>query len=208
MWRVMICLILTLSCSSASIAQDWSYVAEPLQDSSFPVLSKRADKTESNCTSWLFNVEDGYVLTGEHCINNIVSVTVNGLNAEVIKENEILDMAVLHVKHINGTSLVLRPDPITAGIQVATMGYPLGVNAPSVFRVGWIASPHVKIGSWEGTMFDVDIQQGHSGGAIVDGNGKVVSMFLRYRLDGTRQALAAGPTTRAIFNFIKEYLPS
>ncbi len=205
MWRVVVCLALTLSCSSASLAQDWSAVAESLQESSFQLLSKRSKGNESSCTAWLFNVDDGYVLTGEHCIHDIASVTVGGLNAEVVKENEILDMAVLRVKHIKGSALQFRTEDIRAGVQVATMGYP--VNA-SVFRVGWIASPHIIIGSWEGVMFDVDIQQGHSGGAIVDSDGLVVSMFLRYRLDKTYQALAAGPSTLALWNFVKEYLPS
>jgi S1-C subfamily serine protease len=188
-------------------AQSWPALMPAAQTSVLRIESQNEDTGRGGtCSGPVVNVKAGYVLTAAHCVPTGArpSLTVASQHAEVARVNRLLDLAVLRTELPKGTTaMVLAPAPPPAGTPVAILGYGFGTR-DLVIQVGVIAHP--KESRTQMTWVNGDLLPGDSGGAIVDGQGRLVGItsgFLFFFAAHIGQAVPL-ETVRA---FVAPYLP-
>jgi V8-like Glu-specific endopeptidase len=207
MTRFFLALLILLSLYTQSVTgHEWRGVAQRLEASVYRMAIVGAGGS-SGCSAWLLNAERDIVVTAGHCAPAGVSVTVGGRHAELLVANADLDVAVLSVRGIRGTPLQFRSTVVTLGMPVATIGYPMRSRQP-IFRAGWVAGTSVTMPDSTGLMLDLVVQAGQSGSPVVDSDGRVVTMVRRTFTDAIFRSITMGMDTRALWNFVEEYLPT
>lgn len=142
------------------------------------------------CTA--FSMGDDYFATASHCLPEGVPVTVYGKEFQVVQNDSTIDIAVFRTKEaVNVPALRMGPKP-KQGDWVLSLGYLSGRQSITFFpgMVLHTDDPQFGFGSF--------VTAGHSGtgmsgGPVVDGQGRVVSIHL-CRLDPTDAQVA--PTLR------------
>jgi S1-C subfamily serine protease len=133
--------------------------------------------------------EDGLILTNAHVINggrgghpqalNVILSDGRSFPAQLLAHDSQLDLAALAIKSSNlpttalGNSRRLRP-----GDWVTALGHPWGVvGAASAGMVIDVGVP-LELPRYPGDLIQVGLQlrPGHSGGPLVDGNGRLVGI--------------------------------
>lgn len=142
----------------------------------------------------IFKKEDGkaYIITNAHVIENAVevqAVLVDGKrkDATIVGKDTITDLAVLSVddEGIDTIVEIGKSDKLRVGEMVIAIGNPLGFG--DTLTQGIVSSTHRIIPvslnqdgnyDWEQEVIQTDaaINQGNSGGALVDLNGKLVGI--------------------------------
>ncbi len=161
-------------------AQSWPDVVEHMDRSVVRVLN--GDGADVGyCAGVVVNAEAGHVLTAAHCVPEKVSLTVDGRHADLVRINRVLDLAVLKAKLKSATALTIADVPKTA-MPIAVVGYPFGSES-IVVQLGSVASAETRDGE---VWLNIDVLPGDSGGAVIDGTGKLVALAV-----GFRQSMAA-----------------
>lgn len=116
----------------------------------------------------------------------------NPLDADIVKYDEALDMALLRVKDMPANAPVLsfgNPDDMSVGDKVAAIGHPeqaglwtltTGVISTVIANIGQVSGKNVF-------QSDVSINRGNSGGPLLNANGNIVgvnTMIARRAADG------------------------
>ncbi|MEA2175472.1 MAG: serine protease Do [Blastocatellia bacterium] len=128
---------------------------------------------------------DGYILTNHHVVDGAEDIKVDlndnrTLEAKVVGSDQPSDLAVLKV---NASSLpVLQPgdsDGVRVGDVVLAIGNPLGVG--QTVTMGIISAKGRSTGPGNGSFedflqTDAPINQGNSGGALVNTNGELIGI--------------------------------
>ena len=127
---------------------------------------------------------DGYILTNHHVIAGADAIKVEFtdrrvLDAELVGSDEPSDLALLKVKGSNLPSLTLGDsDEVQVGDVVLAVGNPLGIG--QTVTMGIVSAKGrstVGDGSYEDFLqTDAPINQGNSGGALVNLNGQLVGI--------------------------------
>src|SRR3990167_8270077 len=155
--------------------QDWSLHVDPLRDAVF-----KLEGNDGFCSAILINDKDDVVLTAGHCVPEKVegrAIAVNEKHAEVLRVNAILDLALLRVPEIGGRELAIRKDDIRPGLPVAVVGHGLAADWLK-FGFGWVSDARDRSIRALGDRIyfsTVGVVGGHSGGAVVDTAGRLVS---------------------------------
>lgn len=128
--------------------------------------------------------EDGFILTCYHVIRNAKTIDVglyNGtfVEAQVVGVDVITDLAVLKISADNLRVIPQLDDAeVVVGDQVLSIGNPynLGqtVTHGIVSRIGRIGIPNIQ--TYDFIQTDAVINEGSSGGALIDSNGFLVGI--------------------------------
>ncbi len=142
----------------------------------------------------IFQKKDGkaYIITNAHVIQDaaeVQAVLVNGdkKEAKIIGKDTITDLAILQVddKDIDTVVEIGNSDKLRVGEMVIAIGNPLGFGdsltqgiVSSTNRIIPVSLNQDGIYDWEQEVIQTDaaINQGNSGGALVDLNGKLVGI--------------------------------
>ncbi|HEX8354302.1 MAG TPA: trypsin-like peptidase domain-containing protein, partial [Pyrinomonadaceae bacterium] len=128
---------------------------------------------------------DGYVLTNHHVVEGAEQIKVElndgrTLDARVVGSDEPSDLAVLKVGGGNLPALRLgNSDEVQVGDVVLAVGNPLGIGQTGT--TGIISAKGRQTGSGDGgfedfLQTDAPINQGNSGGALVNTNGELIGI--------------------------------
>ena len=134
----------------------------------------------------------GYVLTNEHVVHNAIEIKVTLTDgsqhfADLIGSDEISDIALLHLRDFNNVQPVNfhTSGDLIIGEWVIAFGNPFGLfdlNAKPTVTVGVISSLNQDFGRMEDRVYkemiqtDASINQGNSGGPLVNSLGEVIGM--------------------------------
>jgi S1-C subfamily serine protease len=159
----------------------------------------------------------GEVLTNNHVIENADSINVeiggdgSSHSAKVIGYDVRDDVALIKIDGVSGldTIPVGQPDSASVNDPVVVMGNALGQGGAPAVASGTITAVDQQItatdsdGSNAETLtnlirVEADVQPGDSGGALVDGNGKVIGMTTAASTGGFRFREAASGVGFAI----------
>ena len=129
---------------------------------------------------------DGYILTNNHVVEDANQVNVElsdgrSLNAKVVGTDKASDLAVLKIDGTNLQTLALgNSDAVRVGDVVLAVGNPLGIGQTvtmGIVSAKGRATGGAGDGSYEDFIqTDAPINQGNSGGALVDTRGELVGI--------------------------------
>jgi len=130
---------------------------------------------------------DGYILTNNHVIDGADEITVDmqddtkrELKAKVVGADKRTDLAVLKIDATNLPNATLGDsDQLLVGDIVLAIGNPFGVG--QTVTMGIVSAKSRNIGISQGgyedfIQTDASINQGNSGGALMDTEGRVVGI--------------------------------
>ena len=141
---------------------------------------------EQGSGSGIIISEDGYIVTNNHVIAGANEITVKlstdeEYTAELIGTDAQTDLAVLKINASGLKAAALgNSNDVQVGEQVIAIGNPLGEQLSGSVTVGYISALNRKI-DVEGTTYnllqtDAAINEGNSGGALVNLNGEVIGI--------------------------------
>ena len=144
------------------------------------------ERREGGLGSGVIVRPDGYILTNHHVIENAAAVTVEltdgrSYKAEVVGSDAPSDLAVLKIEGENLATLPLGDsDAVRVGDVVLAVGNPLGVGQTvtmGIVSAKGRATGGTGDGSFEDFIqTDAPINQGNSGGALVNTRGELVGI--------------------------------
>lgn len=186
---------------------DWPAIVRPAakQVPRIEIL-KEGDEHPGICSGVIFNKELGYLLTAAHCVDGKtdgMAITVNGRHADLVRANRLLDLAVLRTTLKDEEQMELADASPAQGVDIAVLGYAFGIEKLAA-QFGRVAQ--TLNGETKALLVNVDLIFGDSGGACVDGEGKLVGMNSRIYYSGPAHLAAAVPVEQ-IRDFIDHLLP-
>ena len=149
------------------------------------IFGNQGDATVSG--SGFFISSDGYILTNNHVVEGTNSVKVirsdgSKLSAKIVGTDPYADVAVLKTEGQSVTALVLgNSDILKSGETLIAIGSPLG-DFKNTVTVGVVSATGRMIDTGNGYQMenliqtDAAINQGNSGGPLVDLAGEVIGM--------------------------------
>ncbi len=138
--------------------------------------------TDDGHGSGCFIGNEGYLVTNYHVIANdslhIKILFQNGVKkpAVLLKSNTTADLALLKCDTTIGTPLVLSPKASKLGADVFAIGTPKDINLGQSLSRGIISGMRVIDGR-NLIQSDVSVNEGHSGGALVNRDGYLVGII-------------------------------
>ena len=140
----------------------------------------------------------GAIVTNHHVIEGCGKVTVNlagqALDAAVQAQDAVNDLALLKTPRAAGKAATFSQSPrASLGAAVTVAGYPLqGTLAQSLNVTGGNISALAGLGGNAGLLqITAPVQQGNSGGPLLDAAGNVVGVIVS-QLNALRAAIATG----------------
>lgn len=158
-------------------------------------ISAEAPSCQKRLEGSGFVLPDDRVMTNAHVVAGADKVTVeasgNIYNANVVSYDPTVDIAILDVTtHLPPKPLVFADNPVTAGTEAIVMGYPGGGNfvatparvrelielsGPDIYRTATI--------NREVYTVRASVEQGNSGGPLIDVNGQVLGVVFGAAVD-------------------------
>jgi putative serine protease PepD len=197
------------------------YTVEPWAQANWPVVAPgletrvvRLEMAFENgdkgvCSGAVLNKEAGYVVTCAHCVENgrskLTALTVKGLHAEPVRQNTLLDIAVVRTDfsddpHVE--TIPLAADVPTLGSDVAVMGYAFGKKRMYA-QFGRVSLPIDDDGL---LVIDGMAISGESGGPTINAAGELVGLTSSVIYHGPMH-LALMVPVKQVREFVKQYLP-
>jgi S1-C subfamily serine protease len=134
------------------------------------------------------------VMTNAHVVAGANSVTVeasgNPYDATVVSYDPTVDIAILSVPNLPSGPLAFANTPVTSGTQAVVMGYPGGggfmatparirelieLSGPDIYRSATV--------NREVYTVRASVEQGNSGGPLIDLNGQVLGVVFGAAVD-------------------------
>jgi S1-C subfamily serine protease len=164
-------IVLALACPALATT-GWTAVAARVAAASARV--EHAGRTV--CSAFSIDEQRGLFMTAYHCLGE--ALTLDGHIAWTVYAHRDLDLAVLETRGVRKPALVPGPAAVV-GQPIAAFGWGYGLNEP-LFRTGVVSAVGLVIpelsGAWLTT--DFSLVGGQSGGAMVDAEGRVISINL------------------------------
>lgn len=128
-----------------------------------------------------FFIAPGFILTNKHVIRGAESIVVTTndqeFEAELVASSPNLDAALLKIAHDGHEILELRDsDTVRVGEEVIAVGFPLFEDLSATTTFGRISSTDRSIIDNPCFQIDLSINQGNSGGPLVDTQGRVIGI--------------------------------
>jgi S1-C subfamily serine protease len=162
-------LTLSLGFTSCAATRTPAQVVAAIEPSLVKVQYVLPETNETHvCAGFVINSEDRLILTARHCVEEGREHFVNGSQAEIVKVSD--SLAVVRGETPLGPSVKIRKRPLKRGEEVVGLGFGLSIYMSSV---GHVAVPLYKDGS---VWLDRLLNQGMSGGPVVDMNGEVIGI--------------------------------
>jgi S1-C subfamily serine protease len=169
----------TVPTQGASTA-DWVTLIPTVENS---IVRLEIEKGSGNgiCTAVIFEIDkDGNAaaLTAAHCVahepNERIDITVSGRTAHVVDSNSINDLAILRYRARSHESAIPLADKLPfKGEEVLVAGYAFGWKEIHE-QFGHVSNP--KNEESKATALDVTLIFGDSGGAAVNGAGRLIGI--------------------------------
>lgn len=191
-----------------SAMMDWT---APIPSSkSVARLEMLAEGEESPgiCSGVVINTDPAYVLTAAHCVEHkqseALDMTVNGRYAEVARVSRLLDLAVVSFTAKDEVAMPLADKLPAPGTEIAVIGYAFGIKAP-IPQFGHVSQTMNPESGY--AWLNVDLIFGDSGGAVIDGEGRLVGVNSRIFTQGPAHMAGVVPV-EVVRDFIpKQWLP-
>jgi S1-C subfamily serine protease len=185
-------------------ATDWSAVVVGLEQSvpRIEILAPDAPGP-GTCSGVVLNAEAGYVLTAAHCTVEKAAYTVNGRHAELVRQNRILDLAVLRTELKDAKAMPLAKDPPSIGAEVALVGFAFGAKRLH-HQFGRVSQPFDDDGAM---ILDLMVIAGESGGPAINAAGELIGLTSAVKFaHPTMHAALLIPVSK-VREFVENYLP-
>lgn len=150
---------------------------EPLQvDHAWKTTEWREHQVMWVCSGFVWR--NGLVLTAGHCVKGLIKA--DGLNAEILRVDHVMDLALLRVPTAQKPSLPVAERQVDRFEDLTGIGYAWGLTRPSVLAERLFL---VHVAPDEGMVPGLLVQGGYiggmSGGPVVDARGEVVGLVQR-----------------------------
>jgi serine protease Do len=201
--QVMVAFIITVQAVTLN-ATDWSAVVVGL-DRSVPRIEILAPDAPGpgTCSGVVLNAESGYVLTAAHCTVEKAAYTVNGRHAELVRQNRILDLAVLRAELKDAKAMPLAKDPPAIGAEVALVGFAFGAKRLH-HQFGRVSQPLDDDGA---LILDLMVIAGESGGPAINTAGELIGMTSAVKFAHPTMHAALLIPVGKVREFVQPYLP-
>jgi serine protease Do len=185
-------------------ATDWSAVVVGLEQSvpRIEILAPDAPGP-GTCSGVVLNAEAGYVLTAAHCTVEKAAYTVNGRHAELVRQNRILDLAVLRAELKDAKAMPLAKDPPAIGAEVALVGFAFGAKRLH-HQFGRVSQPLDDDGA---LILDLMVIAGESGGPAINTAGELIGMTSAVKFAHPTMHAALLIPVGKVREFVQPYLP-
>jgi S1-C subfamily serine protease len=185
-------------------ATDWSAVVVGLEKQvpRIEILAPDAPGP-GTCSGVVLNAESGYVLTAAHCTVEKAAYTVNGRHAELVRQNRILDLAVLRTELNDAKAMPLAKDAPRMGEAVGVLGFAFGQKKIHL-QVGYVSQPLDDDGAF---ILDGVVISGESGGAAFNPAGELVGMVGAVKFSHPSMHAAVLVPISKVRDFVQSYLP-
>jgi serine protease Do len=199
----MVAFIMTVQAVTLN-ATDWSAVVVGL-DRSVPRIEILAPDAPGpgTCSGVVLNAESGYVLTAAHCTVEKAAYTVNGRHAELVRQNRILDLAVLRAELKDAKAMPLAKDPPAIGAEVALVGFAFGAKRLH-HQFGRVSQPLDDDGA---LILDLMVIAGESGGPAINTAGELIGMTSAVKFAHPTMHAALLIPVGKVREFVQPYLP-
>ncbi|MEM6279703.1 MAG: S1C family serine protease, partial [Verrucomicrobiota bacterium] len=168
-------------CSITMTTPDWAETIAPRVAENFVTVRQFNFRGDLLATGSGVILGEGKVATCFHAIGegNAVEIELpNGLivtPSEVVAHDEQLDLAILrYPAESSGNGLRISDRAPTVGEAVAAMGNPGG--DPGYFVSGVVAGPRISVAGQPVFPISLAIEQGNSGGPVVDAQGDLLGI--------------------------------
>lgn len=178
-----------------NVTQIREYVRMPFYDDPFLRFffpERRFRQAVKSLGSGFLISPDGFILTNEHVVHNAAEIVVtlsdgSSKNAEMVGMDYISDVALLKIKGDNYHFIQFgNSDEVVIGEWVIALGNPFGlfeINAKPTVTVGVVSAVDRDFGRQNNDRVyqdmiqtDAAINQGNSGGPLVNSLGEVIGM--------------------------------
>ena len=190
------------------LTADWPTIVKPLTDQTVRIEAQIDTEQETAhwlCSGVVIDADRGYVLTAAHCVNRpptaVLTLTINRKHATLIKENRLLDIAVLQFDAKGEKAITLAETVPMTGEEVALVGFAYGRKQLYV-QIGRVALPTDEDGRF---VVDVTTIRGDSGGPLINARGELVGIVSAIEYSGGYLGSAVALDT--VRSFVKAYLP-
>jgi S1-C subfamily serine protease len=144
------------------------------------LLEKSVVQLSNNCSGFVINEQEDYVLTAKHCGEDDLTklVAVDRIPSKVVATDIQKDLLVLHVPGIDKPALKFATVAPVYGQEVASFGYGGGYERP-MLRITTISQPAALVpdaGPGEWVQTGAGFIGGQSGGPVVNEAGEVVAI--------------------------------
>lgn len=190
------------------LAPDWPTVIKPVSDQVVRIeiqITTAEDNDVGFCSGVVLDADRGFVLTAQHCVRRLpadaISIAVNGRHADVVRENRVLDLAILHFDAKKERAMALAAETPPVGAEIALVGHAYGAK-PQYVQVGRVALQLDDEGRF---VVDLTTIKGDSGCPIINDRGELVGLTSQINVAGGY--LGSAVPLETIRAFVKSYLP-
>lgn len=162
-----------------------------------PRSAPQEAETKISTGTGFFVSATGHIVTNEHVVKGCSEVAVrqsdgSRFRADVLKSDRANDLALVKIDTSGRPFLKIRA-AAQLGEQVAAFGYPLfsTLSSSGNFTIGNVSAMQGMKDNTSEIQVTSPIQNGNSGGPVVDGSGKLVGVVTSY-YSGNEQARADG----------------
>jgi serine protease Do len=203
--RVQVVAVFILAVQAVTLnATDWSAVVVGLEKQVPRIEILAPDSPHpGTCSGVVLNAEAGYVLTAAHCTVDKAAYTVNGRHAELVRQNRLLDLAVLRTELKDAKAMPLANDPPAIGAEVALVGFAFGAKKLH-FQFGRVSQPLDDDGAM---ILDLMVISGDSGGPAINAAGELIGMTSAVKFAHPSMHAAIVIPIKAVREFCRAYLP-
>jgi S1-C subfamily serine protease len=144
------------------------------------LLEKSVVQLSDNCSGFVVNEAEDFVLTAKHCGEDDPSkpVVVDKIPGKVVATDVQKDLLIVHVPGIDKPALKFATTATVYGQAVASFGYGGGYERP-MLRITTVSQPDALVpdaGPGEWVQFGAGFIGGQSGGPIVNEAGEVIAI--------------------------------
>jgi serine protease Do len=203
--RVQVVAAFILSLQAVTLhATDWSAVVVGLEKQ-VPRIEILAPESPypGTCSGVVLNADAGYVLTAAHCLVEKSALTVNGRHAELVRQNRLLDLAVLRTELKDAKTMPLAKDPPAIGAEVALVGFAFGAKRLH-HQFGRVSQPLDDDGAM---ILDLMVISGDSGGPAINAAGELIGMTSAVKFAHPSMHAAVLVPISKVRDFVSPYLP-
>lgn len=161
---------------------------EKVYDAVFLIeASTRTGKSTGSGFAYKKDEKNGYLITNAHVINNATTVSITDskgetFEAKILGSDVYADVAILSTdaKNITKVAEIGDSSKVELGDTIFTVGSPLGSKYFGTVTKGIIAGKNRLVGSnsvmLEAIQIDAPINEGNSGGPLLNINGEVIGV--------------------------------
>ncbi len=177
---LVLAMLVLVGCVPEQAPSDWAPIYAALKAATAKVDTVAQDGQVGVCSSFAIGSK-GYFMTAWHCL--APTMTVDGYVAWSVFEDETNDLAVLMAPGAVRKGLLPAAEDVKVGKPIATLGYGNGWEIPQL-RTGYVVAVNMTYPTLDfipagtrATLFDILVVHGQSGGAVVDRDGRFVSVM-------------------------------